>query len=62
MAKKFDWRAYVADVAYICDDYEDFMRFLKEFAGDWVMYLDGKTKDEIIADGYCVADAWCIEK
>ena len=31
----------------------------KELCNEWAEYCDGKTKDELVAEGYVIQDKWC---
>ena len=41
------------------DDIEDKSDVWKELCDTWVVHCDGKTKDELVAEGYVILDKWC---
>ena len=43
------------------DDIKDKSYVWKELCRKWVEYCDGKTKDELVAEGIDVLDEWCEE-
>ena len=43
------------------DDIEDKSDVWKELCNTWIVHCDGKTKDELEAEGYVILDEWCEE-
>ena len=41
------------------DDIEDKSDVWKELCNTWIGHCDGKTKDELEAEGYVILDEWC---
>ena len=41
------------------DDIKDKSYVWKELCTKWVEYCDGKTKDELVAEGIDILDEWC---
>ena len=41
------------------DDIEDKSDVWKELCNTWMVHCDGKTKDELEAEGYVILDKWC---
>ena len=49
------------DLYFQSDDIKDKSYVWKELCRKWVEYCDGKTKDELVAEGIDVLDEWCEE-
>ena len=41
------------------NDIEDKSDVWKELCNTWIVHCDGKTKDELEAEGYVILDEWC---
>ena len=47
------------DLYFQSDDIKDKSYVWKELCRKWVEYCDGKTKDELVAEGIDILDEWC---